>query len=96
MRDLMGRMRRESWLVSKKRRYLDLGLQVHMAYRNLVRRRFNYDRASPAQLLGFIRRRLTVYELVSWRQDWGRRSLHPLSRGRTIAEEDARRAAAAA
>ena len=43
MRDLMGRLRRESWLVSKKRRYLDLGLQVHMAYRNLVRKRFNHD-----------------------------------------------------
>ncbi|MEL7089242.1 MAG: hypothetical protein AAGL98_12515, partial [Planctomycetota bacterium] len=31
-RDLMGRLRRESWLVSKKRRYLDLALQLHLAY----------------------------------------------------------------
>ena len=31
MRDLMGRLRRESWLVSKKRRYLDLALHLHMA-----------------------------------------------------------------
>ena len=80
MRDLMGRLRRESWLVSKKRRYLDLGLQVHMAYRNLVRRRFNYDEESPAQLLGFVPRRLTPHELLSWRQDRGQESIHPLSR----------------
>lgn len=80
VRDLMGRLRRESWLVSKKRRFLDLALQVHMAYRNLVRRRFNYDEASPAQLLGFVPRRLTPEEVLSWRQIWGTRSIHPLSR----------------
>lgn len=79
-RDLMGRLRRESWLVSKKRRFLDLALQVHMAYRNLVRRRFNEDEESPAQKLGFVPRRLTAEELLSWSQTWGRRSVHPLSR----------------
>ena len=80
MRDLMGRLRRESWLVSKKRRYLDLALHVHMANRNLVRRRFNADEESPAQMLGFVPRRLRPTELLSWRQDWGGRSIHPLSR----------------
>ncbi len=85
MRDLMGRLRRESWLVSKKRRFLDIALHVHMAYRNLVRRRFNTDRESPAELLGFVPRRLTAYELLSWRQDWKAESIHPLSRsGETI------------
>ena len=79
-RDLIGRLRRESWLVSKKRRYLDLALQLHTAFRNLVRRRFNYDQESPAQLLGFAPRRLTAHELLSWRQEWGWRSVHPLSR----------------
>ncbi|MEQ1893413.1 MAG: hypothetical protein ABL998_12775, partial [Planctomycetota bacterium] len=72
--------RRESWLVSKKRRFLDLALQLHMAYRNLVRRRFNADEVSPAQMLGFVPRRLTAEELLSWSQVWGRRSVHPLSR----------------
>lgn len=81
-RDLLGRLRRESWLVSKARRYLDLGLQLFMAYRNLVRRRFNDDEQSAAQRLGFVTRRLSWGETLSWRQDWGRRSLHPLSRGR--------------
>ena len=87
MRDLMGRLRRESWLVSKKRRYLDLGLQVHMAYRNLVRRRFNYDESSPAQLLGFAPRRMTPHEVLSWRQERGRESVHPLSRTGTAVRD---------
>jgi hypothetical protein len=78
-RDLMGRLRRESWLVSKKRRYLDLGLQILMAYRNYVRRRFNFDRASSAEKLGFVERRLSETELLTWRQDWGAGSLHPLA-----------------
>ena len=80
-RDLMGRLRRESWLVSKKRRFLDLGLQMWMAYRNYVRRRFNHDEESSAQLLGFTRRRLRVGELLTWRQDWGGSSIHPCSTG---------------
>jgi hypothetical protein len=93
-RDLCGRLRRESWLVSKERRYLDLGLQLWMAYRNLVRRRFNHDRESPAQLLGFAERRLAWGEALGWRQDWGRQSIHPRSRwGRPIDRRARRRAA---
>jgi hypothetical protein len=81
LRDLLGRIRRRSWLVSKKRRYLDLGLHLWMAYRNFVRRRFNYDDRSAAQVLGWIDRRLTPRDLLSWRQDWYARSIHPLSGG---------------
>lgn len=80
LRDLTGRLRRDSWLVSKKRRYLDLGLHVWIAFRNLVRRRFNFDEQSPAELMGFAERRFTFGELVTWRQDWGSGSIHPLSR----------------
>jgi hypothetical protein len=89
LRDLVGRLRRESWLASKKRRYLDLGLQVHMAYRNLVRKRFNRDGElmSPAQVLGFLPRRLSFGEALSWRQDWGKRSIHPLSRSSGTIEQ---------
>jgi len=96
MRDLMGRLRRRSWLVSKKRRYLDLGLQVHMAYRNLVRRRFNDDEESPAQLLGFTPRRLTPWEVLSWRQDWGGRSIYPIARNAQSVDEWFQRASIAA
>lgn len=80
LRDLLGRLRRRSWLASKKRRFLDLALQMWIAHRNLVRRRFNFDPESPAQLLGLVHRRLTEGEVLSWRQDWGARSIHPLSR----------------
>ena len=85
-RDLIGRLRRESWLVSKKRRYLDLALQIFAAYRNYVRRRFNEDEFSPAERLGFVPRRLSEHELLSWRQDWAKDSIHPLAR----AEESVR------
>jgi len=88
-----GRLRRQSWLASKKRRYLDLGLQLHMAYRNLVRRRFNEDRESPAELLGFAPRRISETEALSWRQDWGGRSVHPLSDGHQAIEAFIREAA---
>jgi transposase-like protein len=81
LRDMNGRMRRRSWLASKKRRYLNLALHVHMAYRNLIRTRFNFDRESPAQLLGFLPRPLTLREALSWRQCWRKRSLHPLGHG---------------
>ena len=78
-RDLMGRLRRQSWLASKKRRYLDLALQIFASYRNYVRRRFNSDEFSAAQKLGFVPRRLSEHEVLSWRQEWGRASIHPLA-----------------
>jgi hypothetical protein len=78
-RDLLGRLRRESWLASKKRRFLDLALQVFMTYRNYVRRRFNFDVESPAMCLRYLKRRLRPTEALGWRQDWGERSIHPLS-----------------
>ena len=79
LRDLMGRLRRDSWLVSKKAWCLDLHLQLFMSYRNYMRRRFNYDRKTPAQILGFVDRPLSAGQLLSWRQDWGLRSIHPLA-----------------
>ena len=79
-RDLMGRLRRESWLVSKRRRYLDIALHVFIAYRNFVRRRYNWDERSPAQVLGLLPRRLSPGEILSWRQDGSRLSIHPLAR----------------
>lgn len=94
-RDLLGRLRRESWLVSKKGRFLDLAMQVWAAYRNFVRRRTNRDRESPAQMLGFLDRRMRPEQLLSWRQDWRRESIHPLSRTASSVEDwMARRVAA--
>jgi len=79
LRDNAGRMRRESWLVSKRRWFLNLYLELWIAYRNYVRPRFNQDRQTPAQMLGFMDRSLTVEQLLSWRQDWGSQSIHPLA-----------------
>jgi transposase-like protein len=78
-RDLTGRLRRESWLVSKLRWFLNLHLELFAAYRNYVRRRFNRDKQSPAQKLGFVNRLIRPSQMLSWRQDWGRRSIHPLT-----------------
>jgi hypothetical protein len=86
-RDLNGRLRRESWLVSKARRYLRLQLHVFAAYRNFVRRRVNRRPQTPAQILGFLPRPAKVEELLTWRQDWKGRSIHPLGgASRSIAE----------
>jgi transposase-like protein len=82
-RDLLGRLRRESWLVSKRGRFLDLAIQMWMAHRNFVRRRYNRDKESPAQMLGFLDRRMRPEQLLTWRQDWRRQSIHPLSRNET-------------
>ena len=73
-RDLMGRLRRDSWLVSKKREFLDGAFQLFMAWKNYVRPRFNRDRWTPAQWLGFTKRALTMGEVLGWRQDWGANS----------------------
>ncbi len=73
-RDLLGRLRRETWLGSKKRRYLDLAFQALMAWHNLVRLRTNYEDFTPAQAAGLVERRFKVGELLGWRQDWYERS----------------------
>ncbi|MEO0481570.1 MAG: hypothetical protein AAF196_19030, partial [Planctomycetota bacterium] len=79
LRDLTGRLRRESWLVSKRRWHLNSHLQIFLAFRNLVRPRFNRDDESPAQLAGWLPRRLRPWQVLSWRQDFGERSGYPLS-----------------
>ena len=86
-RDLCGRLRRESWLVSKARRYLRLQLHVFAAYRNFIRRRINREPGTPAERLGFLWRTASFDDLLTWRQDWRWQSIHPLSfRNQTIAE----------
>lgn len=78
-RDLMSRLRRRSWLVTKDRRFLDLHLAAFICYRNYAQSRFNMDDESPAQMLGFLPRKLTLGELLSWRQDHQAKSIHPLA-----------------
>lgn len=79
-RDLNGRLRRRSWLASKQAHFLQQQLGLFMCWRNFVRRRVNSDRRTPAMALGWLERRLSTEQLLGWRQDWRKRSGHPLSR----------------
>lgn len=81
MRDNTGRLRRRSWLVSKRGRFLRLQLELFTAYRNWVRRRRNVDppHLTPGVAMSLCERNLTVPELLAWRQDWRLRAIHPAS-----------------
>lgn len=78
-RDNCGRLRRQSWLVSKKAEYLQLQMHIFAVYRNYVRRRFNRDKANetPAVKLKLLPRELAIAEVLAWRQDLPE-SIHPL------------------
>jgi transposase-like protein len=80
-RDNCGRLRRRSWLVTKRARCLQEHLAIFAVYRNYVRRRFNRDlpQSTPGRLLGLLPRALLPAEVIAWRQDWGGRSIHPIS-----------------
>jgi transposase-like protein len=80
-RDNCGRLRRRSWLVTKRAARLRNQLAIFTIYRNYVRRRFNRDGRdeTPAKLLGLLPRQLHPAEVLAWRQDWGDLSIHPMS-----------------
>ena len=80
-RDNCGRLRRRSWLVTKKAACLQNHLLIFLVYRNYVRKRFNRDKRTdtPAKVLGLLPRNLQREEVLAWRQDWGDLSIHPMS-----------------
>ena len=84
MRDHAGRVRRDSWLVSKRRTYLNQHLAFYVAWKNWVLTRFNRDDHAPGVLAGMAPRSLSVTELLSWRQAWGRRSPCPFGNGNSV------------
>ncbi len=81
LRDNLGRLRRRSWLVSKRGNRLSLQLEMFVAYRNWLRPRTNQGDPNlcPGMVLGIVLRRLEVDELLAWRQDWREYSIHPAS-----------------
>ena len=83
-RDLNGRLRRRTWLVTKIGKYLNAQLAYFVTFRNYLRRRFNYDEQTPAEMLGFVPCRMRKEQLLSWRQNWGSESIHPLSGRRLV------------
>jgi len=80
-RDNCSRLRRNSWLASKALQFLKAHLDIFAVYRNYVRKRFNHDQPNraPACFLGLLKRCLRPAEALRWRQDWGERSIHPIS-----------------
>ena len=80
-RDNCGRLRRRSWLVTKKAAKLQEHLLLFLVYRNYVRKRFNQDAANetPARFLGLLPRNQHPGEVLAWRQDWHDLSIHPMS-----------------
>lgn len=81
LRDNNARLRRRSWLVSKRRRFLRLQIELFAAYRNWHRQRHNDDPRylTPGVALELCSRQLHAHELLAWRQDWRTRSIHPAS-----------------
>jgi transposase-like protein len=79
VRQLLGRMRRRTWLCTKKHAFLDAHLHYFIVYRNYVRRRTNREPVwyTPAVALGLLEAPLRFEQCLSWRQDWGEHSLHP-------------------
>lgn len=80
-RDLVGALRRQSWLHAKKASKLPARLAIFVAIKNYQRKRFTRDKEdkSPAVHLNLIPRSLTTSELQRWRQDFGLHSIHPIS-----------------
>ncbi len=80
-RDLVGALRRQSWLVGKKYQKLATRLAIFVVTRNYLRKRFTKDKEdkSAAVHLGLLPRSLTFVEALRWRQDWEGASIHPLS-----------------
>jgi transposase-like protein len=80
-RDNLGRLRRRTWLVSKRRERLANHMSLFVAYRNYIRKRFNRDPegVTSATVLGLLPRNLRFDEVLAWRQDRGDRSIHPMS-----------------
>ena len=81
LRDHASRARRDSWLVTKRRQYLNLHLAFYASWKNWVLPRFNRDEFAPGVLAGMAPRNLTMGEFLGWRQIWGKLSPCPFGLG---------------
>lgn len=70
----MARLIRRSWCASKKRERLRMHLAIYWMWHNAWRWKTNKVRHTPGMEEGLWNRRLSLRELLGWRQDWGRRS----------------------
>lgn len=77
MRDHLSRLRRRSWLASKKKEQLDRHMAAFMCWRNFARFRTNREKVTPAQVAGLSPRRFDWGDLIGWRQVFGPLSIDP-------------------
>ncbi len=70
LRYCLARLRRRSWCVTKRRVWLERALDMYAGWLNYCRGITIRTRTSPAQALGLAKRRLSIDEWLSWRQDW--------------------------
>jgi hypothetical protein len=77
-RDNVSRMRRRTWCHSKLALMHFAHLGLYYAWKDFVRPRFNGEQRSPAQHVGLTKRRWEHDELVRWRLDLGKASIHAL------------------
>lgn len=81
LREHVGRVRRNSWLTSKLRTYLNLFLPLYTAWKNWVIPLRQEAESSPGVRAGMAPRNLCLGEMLGWRQDWQQRSPCPFSNG---------------
>jgi len=70
----MARLIRRTWAASKKRERLRMHLAIYWMWHNAWRWRTNKVEETPGMEEGLWTRRLSLRELLGWRQDWGRLS----------------------
>ena len=69
-----SRLIRRTWCASKKRERLAMHLAIYWMWHNAWRWRTNRVKRTPGMEEGLWSRRLSLRELLGWRQDWGARS----------------------
>ena len=65
-RDGLGRLRRRSWLASKRRSWLEKHAWIYVAFRNYVRPRFNGDESTPGMVIGVQKKMWRFEDLLGW------------------------------
>jgi transposase-like protein len=70
----MARLIRRTWSASKKRERLRMHLAIYWMWHNAWRWRTNKVNVTPGMEEGLWTRRLSLRELLGWRQDWGKLS----------------------
>jgi hypothetical protein len=77
LRHFLGRLRRRTWCVSRRGRWLQGHLAIAALWMNYCRGITNRTGVTPAMGVGVAERMYRVEEVLGWRQDWRRVDLCP-------------------